>query len=164
MSWFESFKKKKSDKIKNLRKRIHNLEDTKLQSYNSVKDQNHLISMESSKMRDKYSTDIQRSKHINNHIMGWNVVNFYLWWIYYIIVAVVIYLIIKDRLNIPENRKIHLGLLLLIYPFFISTIELFFYNVYHFLVSLINGVPYPKYSNKPMGGDSVFNSLPAFYY
>ena len=35
------------------------------QQYNSVKDQNHLISMESSKMRDKYSTDIQRSKHIN---------------------------------------------------------------------------------------------------
>ena len=59
------FQKKKNDKIKNLRKRIHNLEDTKRQQYNSVKDQNHMIVTETAKMRDKYSTDIQRSKHIN---------------------------------------------------------------------------------------------------
>jgi hypothetical protein len=164
MSWFESFKKKKNDKIKNLRKRIHNLEDTKRQQYNSVKDQNHMIANETSKMRDKYSTDIQRSKHINNHIMGWNVVNFYLWWIYYIIVAVIFYLIIKDQLNISENGKKVIGIFLLIFPFLISTIELICYNVYHFIVSLINGIPYPKYSNKPMGEESLFNSLPAFFY
>jgi len=137
---------------------------TKRDLYNSVKWQNEMIDVDNAKMRDKYSTDVQRVKHMNQNIMGWNVLNFYLWWIYYIIVCVVVYLIIKDKLDIISNKhKYYIVGGLLVYPFLISTLELLAFNLYQFIISLIQGIPYPKYSTKTQTG-SVFESLPSFYY
>ena len=137
--------------------------DTKRDLYNSVKWQNEMIDVGNAKMRDKYSTDLERVKHMDQHISGWNRFNFYLWWIFYIIVGVVVYMIIKERLDVSPKYKWYLVIGLVIYPFLISSVELLFYNLYQFLVSVINGVPYPKYSSK-VKSDSVFSSLPSFYY
>ncbi len=139
------------------------MSETKRELYNSVKWQNEMIDVETAKLRDKYSTDNERVKHMNNNIMGWNVFNFYLWWIFYIIVAVVIYLIIQNRLDISEKRKYYIIGGLLVYPFLISTLELLVFNLYQFLISVIKGIPYPKYSTTAQTG-TVFDSLPAFYY
>jgi hypothetical protein len=139
------------------------MSNTNRDLYNSVKWQNEMIDVENAKMRDKYSTDRERAKHMNQNIMGWNVFNFYLWWIFYIVVGVVIYLIINERLDVSPKHKWYLVGGLVVYPFLISSVELLLYNLYHFLVSIIKGTPYPKYSNKPKS-DSVFNTLPAFYY
>lgn len=136
---------------------------TKRELFNSVKWQNEMIDVENAKMRDKYSTDLQRVKHMNTHIMTWNVFNFYLWWIFYIIVGIVVYMIIKEHLDILPKYRWYLVIGLVIYPFLISSVELLVYNLYHFIISLINGVPYPKYSSKTKT-DSVFNTLPSFYY
>lgn len=139
------------------------MSETKRDLYNSVKWQNEMIDVGNAKMRDKYSTDLERTKHMNQHIMTWNVFNFYLWWIFYIVVGVVVYMIIKERLDIqPKYNKYLIGGLV-VYPFLISSVELLLYNLYQFLVSIIQGVPYPKYSSKTQT-DSVFNTLPAFYY
>jgi hypothetical protein len=139
------------------------MSETKRDLYNSVKWQNEMIDVENARIRDKYSTDLQRVKHMHQDVMGWNVVNLFLWWIYYIVVAVVVYMIIKERLDISPKHKWYLVGGLVVYPFLISSVELLLYNLYHFLISVIQGVPYPKYSSKPKT-DSVFNSLPAFYY
>tara|TARA_B100001287_G_scaffold276862_1_gene290293 strand:+ start:30533 stop:30952 length:420 start_codon:yes stop_codon:yes gene_type:complete len=139
------------------------MSETKRDLYNSVKWQNEMIDVENARLRDKYSTDLQRVKHMHQNIMGWNVFNFYLWWIFYIIVGVVIYLIIKEKIIVSPKHKWYLIGCLVVYPFLISTLEVIIYNLYQFLISVINGVPYPKYSSKPKT-DSVFNTLPAFYY
>ena len=139
------------------------MSETKRDLYNSVKWQNEMIDVENARLSDKYSTALQRVKHMHQNILGWNVVNLFLWWIYYIVVAVVVYMIIKERLDISPKHKWYLVGGLVVYPFLISSVELLLYNLYHFLISVIQGVPYAKYSSKPKT-DSVFNSLPAFYY
>ena len=60
------------------------MSETKRDLYNSVKWQNEMIDVENARIRDKYSTDLQRVKHMHQDVMGWNVVNLFLWWIYYI--------------------------------------------------------------------------------
>jgi hypothetical protein len=137
--------------------------ETNRDLYNSVKWQNEMIDVENAKIRDKYSTDNERVKHMTQNIMGWNVFNFYLWWIFYIIIGAVIYLVIQNRLDISEKNKYYIIGGLLVYPFLISTVELIAFNLYQIIISLIKGIPYPKYSTTAQTG-TVFDSLPAFYY
>ena len=131
--------------------------------YKSVKWQNEMIDVETAKMRDSYSTDNQRSKHMINNIMGWNYLNFYLWIVYYIIVAVVIYLFVKGNIEIEKKYKYYISFGLLLYPFLITTIELIIYNFIDFLKSVMIGIPYPKHSDQ-QPSFSVFNGLPTLYY
>ena len=63
--------------------------------YHMVKWQNEMMEVESAKLRDQYSTDIERIKHINNDLLGWNQLNFILWLIYY-----VIFFVISQPLNL----------------------------------------------------------------
>lgn len=131
--------------------------------YNSVKTQNEMINVESSNMRDSFSTDKQRVKHMHTNIMGWNLLNYYLWIIYYIVVVVIYYLFLKGNIELEKNTKIYISIGLLLYPFLISTIELLIYNFFSFLYSVMIGIPYPKHSDQqpPI---SVFNGLPSLYY
>ena len=135
----------------------------KRELYESVKAQNEMIDVESAKMRDKYSTDLKRVQQMQNNIMGWNVFNFYLWVIYYVVVFIIIYLFVKDQLDVFPNQKLYFSVALLLYPFLITTIELLLYYLFDFLISVIKGVPYPKYSKKE-ASVSIFDSLPALYY
>ena len=131
--------------------------------YESVKSQNKMIDVESSSLRDKYSTDNQRSKYMINNIMNWNYLNFYLWIAYYIVVLVIFYLFIKGNIELPQRIKIYISVGLLLYPFLISTIELAIYNFLQLLKSVIIGIPYPKHT-RDQPSFSVFNGLPSLYY
>ena len=76
-----------------------------------VKWQNEMIEVESAKLRDQYSTDIQRIKHINNDLLGWNQLNFILWLIYYVIFFVIAYLLYNresEKIVLTKNQKIYL--------------------------------------------------------
>ena len=131
--------------------------------YESVRMQNQQIDNESANMRDSYSTDKQRIKYMNYNIINWNRLNFYLWSVYYIIVIVIYYLFIKGEIELKKNSKIYISILLFIYPFLISTIELIIYNFFYFLYTVIVGIPYPKNTDK-QPHFSVFNGLPSLYY
>lgn len=121
--------------------------------YHMVKWQNQMIDVENAKLRDEYSVDKQRVVNMTNNIQGWNQLNFILWWIYYIIVVVIFF----------TNQKIYISIGLLLYPFIITTIELGLYNLYIFILSLIQGYPYPKHGDS-QPTFSFLNGLPSAYY
>jgi len=131
--------------------------------YESVKSQNQMIDVESGNMRDSYSIDSQKGKYMIYNIINWNRLNFYLWSVYYIIVIVIYYLFIKGEIELNKNTKIYIAILLFIYPFLISSIELIIYNFFYFLYTVIIGIPYPK-NTDDQPYFSVFNGLPGLYY
>ena len=127
---------------------------------------NEMIEVESAKLRDQYSTDIQRIKHINNDLLGWNQLNFILWLIYYVIFFVIAYLLYNresEKIVLTKNQKIYLGLGFLLFPFLITSLEILIYNFFVFIISLIQGVPYPKYGDK-QPTLSFLDALPPVYY
>src|SRR6056300_528901 len=90
-----------------------NINKPKEDLYNMVKWQNEMIEVESTKLRDQYSTDLERIKHMNNNLLGWNQLNFILWLIYYVIFLVIVYLLYSkqsEKIILTKNQKIYLGL------------------------------------------------------
>ena len=81
-----------------------NINKTKHDMYNMVKWQNEMIEVESAKLRDQYSTDQERIKHMNNNLLGWNQLNVILWLIYYVIFIAIVYLLYKKQSNLVPNR------------------------------------------------------------
>ena len=81
---------------------------------------NRFIEVESAKLRDQYSTDKARVRHMNNNLLGWNQLNFILWLIYYVIFLVIVYLLYSkqsENIVLTKNQKIYLGLGFLLFPF-----------------------------------------------
>ena len=103
--------------------------------YEMVKWQNEMMKVESAKLRDQYSTDNARIKHITNDIMGWNQLNFILWLIYYVVVIGIFYLFYKnENMELTSNQKTKIGIFLVLYPFLITTLELLVYNFMVFIL------------------------------
>ena len=143
-----------------------NINKPKKDLYHMVKWQNEMIEVESAKLRDQYSTDLERIKHMNNNVLGWNQLNFILWLIYYAIFLVIIYLLYSkqsEKIVLTKNQKIYLGLGFLLFPFLITSLEILIYNFVAFILSLIQGIPYPKYGDK-QPTLSFLDALPPIYY
>lgn len=133
--------------------------------YHTVKTQNMQIEVESAKLRDIYSTDNKRIQHMENNIQGWNLFNFYLWVIYYMLVAAILYILFaQDNIDLSKRTKTYISLALVLYPFLITTLELTLYNIYDFVKSLVFGLPYQKYTES-QPAPTIFDALPpSFYY
>lgn len=147
-------------------KMFDNINNTKHDMYNMVKWQNEMIEVESAKLRDQYSTDQARIKHMNNNLLGWNQVNVILWLIYYLVFIVILYLLYNKQselIILTKNQKIYLGLGFLLFPFLITSIEILIYNLFVFIISLIQGIPYPKEGAK-QPTLSFLDALPPIYY
>jgi hypothetical protein len=132
--------------------------------YEMVKWQNEMMEVESAKLRDQYSTDNARIKHITQDIMGWNQVNFILWLIYYVIVLGIFYLFYQnENIELSSNQKKYIGAFLVLYPFLITSFELIIYNFIVFIASLIKSQPYPK-QGAEQPTFSFLDGLPSVYY
>jgi hypothetical protein len=132
--------------------------------YEMVKWQNQMMEVESARMRDQYSTDSARIKHMTNDIMGWSQLNFILWLIYYVIVIGIFYLFYKnENIELTSKQKIYIGIFVVLYPFLITTLELFVYNFINFIMSLIKSQPYPKQGNE-QPPFSFLDGLPSVFY
>ena len=141
-----------------------NAYQSKEKLYEMVKWQNQMMEVEQAKMRDEYSTDNARIRFITQDIMGWNQVNFILWLIYYIIVIGILYIFYtNENIELSKNDKIKIGIVFVLYPFLITSLELLIYNFLSFIGSLIQGTPYPKDKNS-QPTLSLFNGLPSVYY
>ena len=143
-----------------------NINKPKKDLYHMVKWQNEMIEVESAKLRDQYSTDLERIKHMNNNLLGWNQLNFILWLIYYVIFLVIVYLLYSkqsEKIVLTKNQKIYLGLGFLLFPFLITSLEILIYNFVVFILSLIRGIPYPKHGDK-QPTLSFLDALPPIYY
>jgi hypothetical protein len=147
-------------------KMFDNINKTKDDMYNMVKWQNEMIEVESAKLRDQYSTDQARIKHMNNNLLGWNQLNVILWLIYYVVFIVTLYLLYNKQselIVLTKNQKIYLGLGFLLFPFLITSIEILIYNFFIFIITLIQGIPYPKEDAK-QPTLSFIDALPPIYY
>ena len=132
--------------------------------YEMVKWQNEMMEVESARMRDQYSTDNARIKHMTNDIMGWSQLNFILWLIYYVIVIGIFYLFYKnENIELTSKQKTYIGIFVVLYPFLITTLELFVYNFLNFIMSLIKSQPYPKQGNE-QPPFSFLDGLPSVFY
>lgn len=132
--------------------------------YEMVKWQNQMMEVESARMRDQYSTDSARIKHMTNDIMGWSQLNFILWLIYYVIVIGIFYLFYKnENIEFTSKQKTYIGIFVVLYPFLITTLELFVYNFLNFIMSLIKSQPYPKQGNE-QPPFSFLDGLPSVFY
>jgi len=132
--------------------------------YEMVKWQNEMMEVESARMRDQYSTDNARIKHMTNDIMGWSQLNFILWLIYYVIVIGILYLFYKnENIELTSKQKTYIGIFVVLYPFLITTLELFVYNFLNFIMSLIKSQPYPKQGNE-QPPFSFLDGLPPVFY
>ena len=143
-----------------------NINKPKKDLYHMVKWQNEMIEVESAKLRDQYSTDLERIKHMNNNLLGWNQLNFILWLIYYVIFLVIVYLLYSkqsEKIVLTKNQNIYLGLGFLLFPFLITSLEILIYNFVVFILSLIRGIPYPKHGDK-QPTLSFLDALPPIYY
>ena len=143
-----------------------NINKPKKDLYHMVKWQNEMIEVESAKLRDQYSTDLERIKHMYNNLLGWNQLNFVLWLIYYVIFLVIVYLLYSkqsEKIVLTKNQKIYLGLGFLLFPFLITSLEILIYNFVVFILSLIQGIPYPKHGDK-QPTLSFLDALPPIYY
>ena len=143
-----------------------NINKPKKDLYHMVKWQNEMIEVESAKLRDQYSTDLERIKHMNNNLLGWNQLNFILWLIYYVVFLVIVYLLYSkqsEKIVLTKNQKIYLGLGFLLFPFLITSFEILIYNFVVFILSLIRGTPYPKHGDK-QPTLSFLDALPPIYY
>ena len=124
--------------------------------YEMVKWQNEMMKVESARLRDQYSTDNARIKHITN--------DFILWLIYYVVVIGIFYLFYKnENMELTSNQKTKIGIFLVLYPFLITTLELLVYNFMVFIMSLIKSQPYPKHGNE-QPPFSFFDGIPAIFY
>ena len=132
--------------------------------YESVKAQNQQIELESAKQRDAYSTDKQRAMHMFNNIQGWNKLNFILWIFYYAIVASIVYLFVQNKIEMSGRSKFYIGTAFVLYPFLITTLELWTYNIYDYLKSLLLSLPYEKHSDKQPPLTILDAFPPSFYY
>lgn len=132
--------------------------------YNSVKWQNERIEFETAKMRDNFSTDNQRVKYLDSDVGGWIAINYVLWVIYYAVFFVVAYVIYQnDTHGYTDKKKIYIGLGFLLFPFLITTLELFIYKFCLFIWSLVTSRPYPKGRNNTPTF-SFMDALPSVYY
>lgn len=139
-------------------------ENTQRELYESVKRQNERIEFQTAKMRDEFSTDTQRVKYLDTDVSSWIAINYVLWLIYYAIFFVVAYVVYEDVKHGYDNkRKVYIGLAFLLFPFLITTIELFFYKFLLFVWSLITARPYPKGRNDAPSF-SFMDALPPVYY
>jgi hypothetical protein len=132
--------------------------------YNSVKWQNERIEFETDKMRSDFSTDNQRVKYLDTNVQSWIAINYVLWFIYYAIFFVVAYIIYQNETHGYTNKKkVYIGIAFFLFPFLITTIELFLYKLILFLWSLVTTTPYPKERNDTPSL-SFMDALPPVYY
>ena len=140
------------------------MSNSKRDLYNSVKWQNEHLENEIAKTRDQYSTDEQRIKYIHSDISGWLAVNYILWFIYYLVFVIVSYLLYEnEKYGYTNKRKWFYWTLFLVFPFLITTVELFLYNFFSFIWSLVIARPYPKDRNTTPSL-SIMDALPPVYY
>lgn len=132
--------------------------------YNSVKWQNERIEFETDKMRSDFSTDNQRVKYLDTDVQSWIAINYVLWFIYYAIFFVVAYTIYQNETyGYTNKKKVYIGIAFFLFPFLITTIELFLYKLILFLWSLVTTTPYPKERNDTPSL-SFMDALPPVYY
>ena len=106
-----------------------------------VNKQNITLQYQLRKIKDKYSTDDKKNYYEKQKISDAKYYFNMLFVVYYILAAVVLFFLYKTT-KFSIYMKLFLGLVLGIYPFIISTIELFVFEIFYYIYALIFAIPY----------------------
>ena len=112
---------------------------------NFIKNQNQLLQNEIIHNKEFYSTDDQKNYYLNENLIFYKKINFYLLIIYFMFAFIIV---IITLLSMKYNIYVKIGYIIffLFFPFFIFRIEIYIYNLIRFIYSLINGEVYKRKS------------------
>jgi hypothetical protein len=103
--------------------------------------QNEKLEKDYKKMNEVYSTD-NRNNHFKMFRLEYvNTTAYYLFYIYYIVAAGVVYYLYTNK-YFSNTMKIFLLILVAAYPFVITSIEYIIAYIFYFAYILIFGIPY----------------------
>lgn len=128
---------------------------TSQELYNAVLWQNDIMQNQYTLMRDLYSSDERRVQFIISDIAFLTQINYYLWILYYLVVLFIIYFIFfgKNQNLLSIQFKVFLLCLFVLYPMFITTIELWVYYIIARVGTLLFGIPFNR---------EIWNQYPKF--
>ena len=132
--------------------------------YESVKNQNEIISVETTRLEDIYSTNNRRAQYTLPKYQWLVYINFFLWCLYYILTGFCIYLVFYGKESqISRSTKIMICIAFLVYPMVILTLEIGIHKFLVYLYALISGNPHQSEKNdKPPF--SLLDIMPPGYY
>ena len=111
--------------------------------YHTVAKENDSIDKTVKYMEETYSTDNQKVLYTNKQVEWIQLLNIYLIVFYFILFITLSILLFKNNKHSNLKKGIFI-LLFLLFPFVIISIELFFYNIYNYIVSFLLLKMYPS--------------------
>lgn len=106
----------------------------------NLEDQNKKLDNQFKKVGEVYSTDYQKSNYQNANVMYYKSMNNILFWVYYILVAVLTFLIVKSDSS-RAIKALTVGAFV-VYPFVINNIEILLYGVLKYIYAVVTGTVY----------------------
>ena len=130
--------------------------------YNAIQWQNDMLQTSYSKLRDIFSTDNQKVKYLLDNMNWYVYVNYYLWYIYYIVSLAVLYCVFygKDR-GFSVYTKVLIFIAFLVYPLVIASIEYGILDWLYYLYSLFRGSVYQHSVNR-QSAITYYNAIPVW--
>ena len=108
-----------------------------------LKKQNKNIEKEKQKLKDTITTYDRKTHFQSIRHEQVTYAHNVLFWLYYLVAVIALYFLYKS----PKYRlfyKIIIAILFGIFPFIISTIEVFIYYIFYYIYVMIFGMPYKK--------------------
>lgn len=106
-----------------------------------VKKQNEKLDDQLKKLKERNSTDFQRTKYENKTISTYSFVNSALLWVFYLVVLVVAVLIFRTS-AVGLYAKVAIIVAFLIYPFIVNSAERILYKLLSYSYALMSGTVY----------------------
>jgi hypothetical protein len=106
-----------------------------------VKAQNAKLEQQIQKLNERNSTDFQKSYYENQTTDTYTFANSLLFWIYYLVVALVTILLFRNPVINMKLKAVIVGSFIA-YPFIINTLERFLYKILAYAYALVSGTVY----------------------
>lgn len=110
--------------------------------YATVSKQNNLLSQTLSDTLSGFTTNDKKSANKDDHNFIYDTINWYLFIIYYVFLAWLLYLYGYVQVNMHRYKKIAIVIALILYPFYSEYLIEFLYYVYRVIISFMYSIPY----------------------
>lgn len=106
----------------------------------NLEDQNKKLDSQLKKVGEVYSTDYQKFNYQNANVMYYKFINNILFWVYYILVAVIVFTVLKSEIS-RAFKALIIGAFV-VYPLVINNVEILLYGGLKYIYAIITGTVY----------------------
>ncbi len=106
----------------------------------NLEDQNKKLDSQLKKVGEVYSTDYQKSNYQNANVMYYKFINNILFWVYYLLVAVIVFTVLKSEIS-RAFKALIIGAFV-VYPLVINNVEILLYGGLKYIYAIITGTVY----------------------